>query len=174
MATFDDSGVLKVGDWVNIRHSGYTKPGRIVEYRGPLAPGGVRVFRVKMRGRPSPAYIEVREDQLEFVSSETPMSLRKIKLEGTLKPDGTLELDHKPNLSPGRVKVVLRKASEATLPTEDWFQCLQRLRAEREAVDYPFMNEEEANAHLDGLREGDRMDDLLREVDEQQQKAEQP
>lgn|SRR5579884_821186 len=29
-------------------------------------------------------------------------------LQGTLKPDGTLELDQKPNLAPGRVQVVLR------------------------------------------------------------------
>jgi hypothetical protein len=36
------------------------------------------------------------------------MSLGEVVMEGTLKPDGTLELDQKPNLSPGRVQVVLR------------------------------------------------------------------
>ena len=35
-------------------------------------------------------------------------------VEGTLKPDGTLELDQKPNLSPGRVKVVLLPAQGCT------------------------------------------------------------
>jgi hypothetical protein len=35
------------------------------------------------------------------------MGLTEITVEGTLKPDGTLELDHKPNLGPGRVKVTL-------------------------------------------------------------------
>jgi hypothetical protein len=61
------------------------------------------------------------------------MSLREVVIEGTLKPDGTLELDQKPRLSPGRVTVVLRQASDATAPREDWLQHLQRIRAEREA-----------------------------------------
>jgi hypothetical protein len=37
------------------------------------------------------------------------MSLNEVVVEGTLKPDGTLELDRKPNLSPGRVTVLLRQ-----------------------------------------------------------------
>ena len=36
------------------------------------------------------------------------------------------------------------------------------------------MNEAEANAHIEWLREGDRVDEMLREVDEQRQKAGQP
>jgi hypothetical protein len=70
--------------------------------------------------------------------------------------------------------VVQRQEAEATPPPEDWFQHLQRIRAEREAAGYPFMNEEEANAHIEWLREGDRIDDLLREADEQRQKPGQP
>jgi hypothetical protein len=31
------------------------------------------------------------------------MSLTEVVVEGTLKPDGMLELDQKPSLSPGRV-----------------------------------------------------------------------
>ena len=34
------------------------------------------------------------------------MSPNEVVLEGTFKPDGTLELDQKPNLSPGRVTIV--------------------------------------------------------------------
>ena len=90
-----------------------------------------------------------------------------------LKPDGTLELDQKPNLSPGRVTVVLRQESQPP-PQEDWFQYLQRIRARREAEGYPFMNEEEMNAYIEWMREGDRMDDVLRELDEQRRKTEQP
>ena len=74
------------------------------------------------------------------------MSLAEIVVGGTLKSDGTLELDQKPNLPPGRVTVVLRQESEATAPKEDWWQYLQRIRAEREASGYPFMNEEQMNA----------------------------
>jgi hypothetical protein len=36
------------------------------------------------------------------------MSLSEVVIEGTLKSDGTLELDQQPNLSPGRVKVILQ------------------------------------------------------------------
>ncbi len=100
------------------------------------------------------------------------MSLQEIVVAGTLKPDGTLELDQKPNLAPGRVTVVLRQESEAVAPPQEgWWPYLQRIRAEREASGYPFMNEEEVNAHIEWLREGDRFDELLREVDEQRRKS---
>ena len=102
------------------------------------------------------------------------MSLTEV-FQGTLNPDGTLELDQKPPLSPGRVTVVLRQESGPTPPSsEDWFGHLQRIRAEREASGYPFMNEEEVNAHIEWLREGDRIDDLLRQADEERPKREQP
>ena len=55
---------LKIGTLVKIRDSGYG-PAPIVEFRGPLGPGGTRVYRVRVRSKPRPAYIEVREDQLE-------------------------------------------------------------------------------------------------------------
>lgn len=58
-----DSATFKVGDRVKIRLSPLV--GRIVELRGPLGPKGVQVYRVRWRGKPRPAYIEVREDQLE-------------------------------------------------------------------------------------------------------------
>jgi hypothetical protein len=101
------------------------------------------------------------------------MNLSEIVIGGALRPDGSLELDQKPNLLPGRVTVVLRQQSEATQqPEEDWFQHLQRLRAEREATGYPFMNEEEMTTHLEWLREGDRIDDLLRQADAQRRPSE--
>src|SRR5437016_2231359 len=92
------------------------------------------------------------------------MSLTEIVLQGTLKPDGTLELDQKPNLSPGRVMVVLRQESQAA-PQEGWWPYLQRVRAEREAAGYHFMNEAEMEAHIQWLREDeDRIDGVYREM----------
>ena len=55
------------------------------------------------------------------------MSLTEIVVPGTLHPDGTLQLDEKPNLSPGRVTVVLRRESEIVLPKDDPFW--QRMQA---------------------------------------------
>jgi hypothetical protein len=54
---------FKLGDVVKIRYSGF-KRARIVELRGPLGPGGALIYRVRVRGKPKPMYIEVREDQL--------------------------------------------------------------------------------------------------------------
>jgi hypothetical protein len=102
------------------------------------------------------------------------MSLTEITVQGTLNPDGTLELDQKPSLSPGRVTVVLRQEAESAPPQEDWWQFMQRARRELEASGAKFMNEEEVKAHIDWLREGDQIDDLLREADQQRQKPEQP
>jgi hypothetical protein len=93
------------------------------------------------------------------------MDIQEIVVAGTIKPDGTLELDQKPNLAPGRVTVVLRQETAAAPPVEEgWWPYMQRIRAEREAAGYPFMNEEEMKAHLEWLREGDRFDEMLAEV----------
>jgi FMN phosphatase YigB (HAD superfamily) len=55
------------------------------------------------------------------------MSLNEMVIEGTIQPDGSLELDQKPNLRPGRVTVVLRQVSETLLPKDDPFW--QRMQA---------------------------------------------
>jgi hypothetical protein len=55
------------------------------------------------------------------------MSFTEITVQGTLNPDGTLQLDEKPNLSPGRVTVVLRQESVAEFPQDDPFW--QRMQA---------------------------------------------
>src|SRR5947209_7716108 len=55
------------------------------------------------------------------------MSLNETVIAGTLQPDGTLVLDEKPNLPPGRVQVVLRQEAEIVLPKDDPFW--QRMQA---------------------------------------------
>jgi hypothetical protein len=66
MTTQNTTEPLKVGALVTIRNSRYG-PARIVEYRGPLGPGGARIYRVRVRGKPNPAYVEFREDQLVVI-----------------------------------------------------------------------------------------------------------
>jgi hypothetical protein len=58
--------LLKLGDRVRILRSAGLQ-GRIVELRGPLGPGGVQIYRVRVRRKPKPTYIELREDQLEAI-----------------------------------------------------------------------------------------------------------
>jgi hypothetical protein len=45
------------------------------------------------------------------------MQMTEKVIDGTIRPDGTLVLDEKPNLPPGRVKVLLRQEVAAVLPT---------------------------------------------------------
>ena len=55
--------LFKLGDMVKIRYSGFKKA-KIVEWYGPLGPGGMQAYRVIVRRKPSPKYIIVTEDQL--------------------------------------------------------------------------------------------------------------
>jgi hypothetical protein len=66
MTTENSAEPLKVGTAVKILNSGYGAA-TIAEYRGPLGPRGVRVYRVRVQVKPRPAYIEVREDQLQVL-----------------------------------------------------------------------------------------------------------
>ena len=59
---------IKLGSRVRIRHTNGMK-GKVVELRGPLGPGGSQVFRIQIRTTPEPGFIEVREDQLELLST---------------------------------------------------------------------------------------------------------
>jgi hypothetical protein len=58
---------LEIGTVVKIRHSGYHRA-KIAEFRGPLGPGGARVYRVLVQNKPRRVYVEVLEDQLEVLS----------------------------------------------------------------------------------------------------------
>lgn len=101
------------------------------------------------------------------------MSLQEIVVAGTLEADGTVKLDHKPNLAPGRVTVVLRQEAKEA-PQEDWWQFMQRTRRELDAAGSRFMNEAEVHAHLEWLREGDWIDSMLREAEEDHPERGQP
>lgn len=91
----------------------------------------------------------------------------EVVVEGTLKPDGTLELDARPNLPPGRVTVIVRQQVEPASKAENWWQALQQIRADREASGYLFLNGDNLEKHLEWLREADQIDDLLGQADQQ-------
>jgi len=61
---------FKLGDRVRILRSKFP-PGRIVELRGPLGPGGAEVIRVRLWRKPRPHDIEVLADQLEAIPAGT-------------------------------------------------------------------------------------------------------
>jgi hypothetical protein len=95
------------------------------------------------------------------------MSRTQIELEGTLQPDGTLVLDGKPELPPGRVQVVLRALPQSPRrPAESLVEFVHRVRRESEARGHRFMTGEEANAWIEELRaDDDRAEQAYRDAE---------
>jgi hypothetical protein len=67
-----ETGVFKIGDRVKLKTQA-GRIGRITEYRGPLGPKGANVYRVLIRRKPRPGYVELVESHLEPVGA-TPSS----------------------------------------------------------------------------------------------------
>jgi len=96
------------------------------------------------------------------------MSLTEIEVTGTLHADGTLVLDEKPNVPPGRVTVVVRAAPQAVPPPEEsWWAFMQRARRQLEAAGGRFLSEEEVTAWVEELRaDDDRLEQVYRDIEE--------
>jgi hypothetical protein len=93
------------------------------------------------------------------------MATDRVVLRGTLKPDGSLELDNRPDLPAGPVEVVLRSLSSSTQNGGDWWQYLQRARAELVAAGRPFRTMEDIEQERREFRSGDdRLEDLYRQI----------
>lgn len=95
------------------------------------------------------------------------MPPQQVIIRGTLRKDGTVELAEWPGLPPGPVEVTLRSVPaeqpSAAGAREDWWQYLQRARAELESAGHPFRSKEEIDADLEDLRSGDeRLEEIYR------------
>ena len=71
------------------------------------------------------------------------MSLNTIVVQGTLKPDGTLELDERPSLAPGRVHVMLQPASIGLAATGGLAETIEEIRRHQQARGYAGRTPEE-------------------------------
>jgi hypothetical protein len=81
------------------------------------------------------------------------VSLSEVVIEGTIKPDGTLELDQKPNLAPGRVQVIVQALPD--LPEGDPFwDMLKSIWAEQKARGHVPRSVEDVEAERREMREG--------------------
>jgi hypothetical protein len=88
------------------------------------------------------------------------MGATHVVVEGTLKPDGSLELDSKLDLPPGRVQLIVQPLTE--LPKDDPFwQMMQRIWADREAAELTPRRTEDVEAQRRVLRE-----DVEKEIEE--------
>jgi hypothetical protein len=80
-------------------------------------------------------------------------------IEGTLRPDGTLEVTDKLALPPGRVRVTVETVPAPPQLGEDWWSYLQRARAELEQTGATFSTGQQVNDYIDQLRsESDKAD----------------
>lgn len=80
------------------------------------------------------------------------MSLSEIVIEGTLKPDGTLELDQKPSLLPGRVQVTVKPLPLTGTPRRTLVDVLDEIRRRQQARGFQGRSALEIDA---GLQEGE-------------------
>jgi hypothetical protein len=81
------------------------------------------------------------------------LSLTEAVVEGTLKPDGTLELDEKPNLSPGRVLVVVQSIPSPPAPKRGLVDVLDEIRATQRVRGYHGRTLEELQAEEQARRQ---------------------
>ena len=82
------------------------------------------------------------------------MATVHVIVRGTLKPDGSLELDSPPNLPAGPVEVVVRSLTSPDPGNEDWWQYLQRVRAELEVAGGPSRTAEAIDRERQDFRRG--------------------
>src|SRR5437588_1548815 len=90
------------------------------------------------------------------------MTTNAIEVQGTLREDGTLVLDDKPNLPPGRVKVTVEPVPDLT-QTDVW-QVLERIWAGQRTRGHVPRTREQIDAELETARQEDeeRMQELER------------
>jgi len=81
------------------------------------------------------------------------MSDMQIVVEGALQPDGTLVLDEKPNLPPGRVRVTMQAVPPSAGREDGSLAVLQRIWAAQIARGHVPRSREEVDAEINALRD---------------------
>jgi hypothetical protein len=83
------------------------------------------------------------------------MSLDETVVDGTLNADGTLELDRKPSLAPGRVRVIVQSAAAGKGSSRDLIAVMDEIRRDQQARGYHGRTLEEMQAEEAARREED-------------------
>jgi hypothetical protein len=81
------------------------------------------------------------------------MAAPVVEIQGTLQSDGTLVLDEKPDLPPGRVSVRMQPLLDYT-QTDIW-QVLERIHADLRAAGFVPRSKEEIDAEIAASRQED-------------------
>jgi hypothetical protein len=89
-----------------------------------------------------------------------------IEIQGTLREDGTLVLDEKPNLPPGRVKVTVQLATPVEGDANDVIAVLKRIHAAQALRGYVPRSAEEIDADLATMRDDGERGQLIEQIQE--------
>ncbi len=89
------------------------------------------------------------------------MAAPVVEIQGTLQSDGTLILDEKPALPPGRVCVRVQPLADL-MRTPVW-QVLEKIWAEQRASGHVSRSKEEIDADIAAMRQED--EDRMREIE---------
>jgi hypothetical protein len=99
------------------------------------------------------------------IGGRTAMSLSTIVVQGTLKPDGTLELDEKPTLAPGRVHVTLQPVSAGSPPKGGLAETIEEIRQYQQATGYQGRTSDEiAREEDDRLADEEAYEQRMEEI----------
>jgi len=91
------------------------------------------------------------------------MGLQPIEVEGTLQADGTLVLDERPSMPPGRVRVTLLPVAGPTPPEDDFMTRMEAVWAAQKARGYVPPSREQIDAEIAVMR--DEAEEEMREVE---------
>ena len=80
------------------------------------------------------------------------MATTVLEMLGTVRSDGTLDLDHKVPVPPGRVRVRVEPVESPAPPAQGLVQFVQSLRQEMAAAGHQFRTNEEIDAEIDEMR----------------------
>jgi hypothetical protein len=94
-------------------------------------------------------------------------------VQGTVKPDGTLELNQKLALPAGPVQITIQPILVSKPPNQDWWQYLQAARAVLETRGTGFRSQEEIEAERKDFRsENEHLENLGQTSDEERRRLE--
>jgi hypothetical protein len=91
------------------------------------------------------------------------MNETQVVMEGTLQPDGTLLLDEKPKLPPGRVRVTMQAVAQATGLEDGFMARMERAWAEQAARGQSPRTRAQIDAEINALR--DEAEEELRTIE---------
>lgn len=80
------------------------------------------------------------------------MATTVLEMLGTVRADGTLDLDHKVSVPPGRVRVRVEPVESPVPSTHGLVQFVQSLRQDMAAAGHQFRTKAEIDAEIDEMR----------------------